>query len=1265
VANNNKNFIAKNGLDVKGNATVDNDLTVNGTLIAKSDTPTVDSDVANKLYVDSQIGGISSYDSDLVQGQIDSAVNVGFIEALSPAETIFDLSPTTSGDYTFSGDGFPSNVNDPVLHLTRGKTYKFTNVPGSHPFQIRTSAWSGTYDGGAAAYSDGVTNNGGTDTVEFTVPMDAPNTLYYQCTVHETMLGTIYVDALTNQDLLTTSDVEFNKVTSNLVGSVHFTAKNDEGTALAKGDVVYIKGISGNTPTVAKADADDATKMPAFGVVYSGANDGANVTITTLSVLEGLDTQTPGWSEGDTLYVATVAGELTNTKPTGESSLIQNIGQVTRVDNSAGSIKILGAGRTAATPNLDQNNIFIGNASNQSITMSIDSAVGLTDTHDSAAVLGQINDTVDVAFINALTSQPDFDSDLIPVLELGTDTKGNYVTDISGTTNEIEVDQSTGSVTVGLPDNVTIAGNLTMGGYIAGPTTMTIDPATVGTDSGTLVILGNLQVEGETTTVNSTTVSISDKNIVLADSATNAAQADDAGITINGANATIQYKATGDKWEFNKPLFHGTDRVLTTADDLHDSAAVQGQIDSAIADTLNDTVTITKHSTTDPALKLQSTVSTSDAAPIMEFVRNTDQANNGDYLGQIKFIGEDSSGTVDGSGIVYAKVTGKISDPTDGTEDGLIEYMVKSNGSNLIMARMTGNDGGKLIMENGAGIELDSGGITVGANGNITVAGNTVLTTASDTHDSDLVQGQIDSAVPALARSSVSGNKGLSYNSSNGVFDLDSSNVRGMFTGGTGINYNSGTGEFTTTDADIDHDALTNFDANEHVDHSSVSINAGKGLIGGGDITSSRTLDIDSANIRGFTIDSSRAIGLINDTVTNTFINTLTGVDADTVGGLNPTQFLRSDQSDNMVGTLTVDSDLIVGNTDTFFMDASSGRFGIGQSTPSAPLHIKATTPIIYLEDGNAAGTPLSSINGADGSFVFHADQGNEIASSSITFQIDGSNVVFMDSTGNVGIGTITPTSKLDVNGVINLNSNLITNVSDPVSAQDAATKAYVDASTPSIDGNKGLTYNSGTGVFDLDSANVRGFTIDSARTIGLIDSAYIQPLARAAIVAGSNITYDSDTGVISSSGGGTSSSHTLAISLLDTTLPQALDVGDPVYYDSDAAKWTGAKATTTDVASHIIVEKDGSNFKIAQTGVFTLTPHQGLDINSYYYLLDSAGFYTATQPTIGVNQTLFYALDSSTIDVNIAEAVDLSAVSTQALLDDAIGAATAMAIIF
>lgn len=47
---------------------------------------------------------------------------------------------------------------------------------------------------------------------------------------------------------------------------------------------------------------------------------------------------------------------------------------------------------------------------------------------------------------------------------------------------------------------------------------------------------------------------------------------------------------------------------------------------------------------------------------------------------------------------------------------------------------------------------------------------------------------------------------------------------------------------------DINHDTLLNFVSNEHIDHSSVSITAGNGLTGGGDITTSRTLNVGAAN---------------------------------------------------------------------------------------------------------------------------------------------------------------------------------------------------------------------------------------------------------------------------------------------------------------------------------------------------------------------------------------------------------------------------------
>ena len=80
-----------------------------------------------------------------------------------------------------------------------------------------------------------------------------------------------------------------------------------------------------------------------------------------------------------------------------------------------------------------------------------------------------------------------------------------------------------------------------------------INPAPVG-DSGDLIIQGNLTVRGTTTTINSSTVSVNDLNLVLADSAGNAAAADGAGITINGASATLTYGASNDRWAFNKGL---------------------------------------------------------------------------------------------------------------------------------------------------------------------------------------------------------------------------------------------------------------------------------------------------------------------------------------------------------------------------------------------------------------------------------------------------------------------------------------------------------------------------------------------------------------------------------------------------------------------------------------------------------------------------------------------------------------------------------------
>jgi len=101
------------------------------------------------------------------------------------------------------------------------------------------------------------------------------------------------------------------------------------------------------------------------------------------------------------------------------------------------------------------------------------------------------------------------------------------------------------------------AGELTTTGYLRGPSTFTIDPATHGDDTGTVVIAGNLQVDGTTTTINSTTLNVDDKNITLASGSTNKAAANGAGITVDcgsDTDATFTYNGTSDQWELNKIL---------------------------------------------------------------------------------------------------------------------------------------------------------------------------------------------------------------------------------------------------------------------------------------------------------------------------------------------------------------------------------------------------------------------------------------------------------------------------------------------------------------------------------------------------------------------------------------------------------------------------------------------------------------------------------------------------------------------------------------
>jgi hypothetical protein len=92
------------------------------------------------------------------------------------------------------------------------------------------------------------------------------------------------------------------------------------------------------------------------------------------------------------------------------------------------------------------------------------------------------------------------------------------------------------------------------GGVIYGPPVMYIDPTGIGDNTGKVCIMGDLQIDGTTTTVNSTTLSVSGKTINLSEGATSASESDGAGVVVTGGDASMIYKSVPDQWSFNKSV---------------------------------------------------------------------------------------------------------------------------------------------------------------------------------------------------------------------------------------------------------------------------------------------------------------------------------------------------------------------------------------------------------------------------------------------------------------------------------------------------------------------------------------------------------------------------------------------------------------------------------------------------------------------------------------------------------------------------------------
>ena len=154
----------------------------------------------------------------------------------------------------------------------------------------------------------------------------------------------------------------------NLAGSVY--AHIRAGEALEKGDPVYVSGSFGSGSTliaeVSKADASNAAKMPAIGIMDEDVANNATGHMVITGTITELDTA--GLTVNAELYVA-AGGGMTATPPTARAQPVARVERV-NANNGAVIVKVNGLSASDATGNTLVRRTSGGGASFAGVTLS-------------------------------------------------------------------------------------------------------------------------------------------------------------------------------------------------------------------------------------------------------------------------------------------------------------------------------------------------------------------------------------------------------------------------------------------------------------------------------------------------------------------------------------------------------------------------------------------------------------------------------------------------------------------------------------------------------------------------------------------------------------------------------------------------------------------------------------------------------------------------------------------------------------------------------
>jgi hypothetical protein len=600
-----------------------------------------------------------------------------------------------------------------------------------------------------------------------------------------------------------------------------------------------------------------------------------------------------------------------------------------------------------------------------------------------------------------------------------------------------------------------------------------------------VIVSGDLTVNGTMTAVNSTTVTIADKNIELAKGSSNAAQADGAGLTVDGANATLTYAAGDDSWNLNRAT-NITGGLTVT------SGNITGTFSGNITGNVTGDVTAAN-------------VSLSSLT-----------------TGRVVIVGA-SGALIDDSNLTFSAGTLTANDLV--ANGSVTASSVTASG--LTQGRITFAGPGGLLSDNAGltfanGVLTSTGGFSGNVTGNVTgnLTGNVTgqVSDLSNHTSDDVTEGTTNfyftvSRVRSNISATSSGDGNLTYNSTTGVIAYTGptalqqrAHFSGVHASGDGnFTYDNQTGAFTYTGPTF-------------VDYR-LALTAGKdtgdGNLSYDDVTGAFTYTgpnntnyraaVSANKVSGdgnFTYDSSTGVfsytGPNDSEVRAHFTaDATTGITYDNTTGAFALDMIPNSSLVNTTITINGTS-VTLGSSNTFTTDAVNEG-----STNKYYLDSRARNAISL----TSSNTDILSYDTTTGEFVFDLTHENtdEIAEGTTNLYFtttrarDSINVSgdlsYTASTGTISYST--PTT----DGVNEGSRNLY--------FTDSRARQSISLTTDNTDA---LSYDNTTGNFHFTLASVDTDEIAE----GMTNLYFTTSRARNTVSGGSNISYDPTTGIIS-----------------------------------------------------------------------------------------------------------------------------------------------------